>query len=637
MWTFINGEYARSLLNKPFKIPIPGYTGSGYGRSLGVRRSGGRQPLHDPEAEGALVLYLPAELSEHEKLRADAAAQQVAVVVDPQLCRVLRPHQREGVKFMYDCVTGARIAGHHGAIMADEMGLGKTLQCITLMWTLLKQSPDCKPTIEKAIVVCPSSLVKNWYNEISKWLPNKISPLAVDSGTKEQIDKNLAGFMNTFGRRPHNPVLIISYETFRLHCKVLHTSEVGLLLCDEGHRLKNCENQTYRALMGIKCKRRVLLSGTPIQNDLLEYFSLVQFVNEGLLGTAQEFRKKFENPILKGRDADATADEVTKGQEKLKEMDSLVSRTIIRRTQALLSKYLPVKYEQVLCCKLTSLQRNIYQSFCNSDSVRRALKSEGGGKEKMTSSSLAAITSLKKLVNHPDMIYSACKEGKEGFEEAADHFPAGHDPDRGRLKPELSGKLTVLDCLLAVVRSTTTDKVVLVSNYTQTLDMFERLCVLRHYGYVRLDGSMTIKKRAKVVDEFNDPSSSQFIFMLSSKAGGCGLNLIGANRLVSVVFILHSGHFVMSCIEPCSSRLCSPLTGPPPMTSRRWPACGGTARRRSASSTGCWPSAPSRRRSSSGRRTRRRSARAWWTRRRTWSATSPSPTSATSSDSRPRP
>ena len=86
--------------------------------------------------------------------------------------------------------------------------------------------------------------------------------------------------------------------------------------------------------------------------------------------------------------------------------------------------------------------------------------------------------------------------------------------------------------MLAVVKSTTSDKVVLVSNYTQTLDMFEKLCGLRHYGYVRLDGSMTIKKRAKVVDEFNDPSSSQFIFMLSSKAGGCGLNLIGANRLV---------------------------------------------------------------------------------------------------------
>ena len=522
----------RSLLNKPFKIPIPGYTGGSYGRSLGVRRSGGRQPLHDPYAEGALVLYDPPEQSEHEKLKTDLSSQKVAVVVDPLLCRVLRPHQREGVKFMYDCVTGARIDGYHGCIMADEMGLGKTLQCITLLWTLLKQSPDCKPSIEKVIVVCPSSLVKNWYNEINKWLPQKISPLAVDSGSKAQIDKDLSGFMNTFGRRPHNPVLIISYETFRLHCQVLHTSEVGLLLCDEGHRLKNCENQTYRALMGIKCKRRVLLSGTPIQNDLLEYFSLVQFVNDGLLGTAQEFRKRFENPILKGRDADATADEVTNGQTKLKEMDEIVSKTIIRRTQALLSKYLPVKYEQVICIKLTSLQREIYQSFCNSDSVRRALKADGGGKEKMSSSSLAAITSLKKLVNHPDLIYEACKEGKEGFEVAAELFPHNHDPARGRLKPELSGKLTVLDCLLAVVKSTSSDKVVLVSNYTQTLDMFERLCQLRHYGYVRLDGSMTIKKRAKVVDEFNDPTSQQFIFMLSSKAGGCGLNLIGANRLV---------------------------------------------------------------------------------------------------------
>lgn len=193
-----------------------------------------------------------------------------------------------------------------------------------------------------------------------------------------------------------------------------------------------------------------------------------------------------------------------------------------------MSKYLPVKVEQVLVCKLTQLQMDIYQSFCSSDTVRRSLRAEAGGK--MTSSSLAAITSLKKLVNHPDLVFPACRDGKEGFEAAAGLFPAGYDPERGRLRPELSGKLSILDCLLAVVKSTTTDKVVLVSNYTQTLDMFERLCALRNYGFVRLDGSMSIKKRAKIVDQFNDPTSGHFIFMLSSKAGGCGLNLIGANR-----------------------------------------------------------------------------------------------------------
>ncbi|XP_023329719.1 DNA repair and recombination protein RAD54-like [Eurytemora carolleeae] len=520
----------RRLLNKPFKIPIKGYVGGSYGRSLGVRRTGGRQPLHDPDAEGALVLHEPVLLSEHEKLKVDVNSLEVAVVVDPILCNVLRPHQREGVKFMYDCVVGSRISEYHGCIMADEMGLGKTLQCITLLWTLLKQSPQCKPLIDKVIVVCPSSLVKNWFNEIQKWLPNRISPLAIDSGTKAEIDKNLTGFMNTYGRRPANPVLIISYETFRLHAHVLHTSEVGLVLCDEGHRLKNHENQTYSALMGLKCKRRVLLSGTPIQNDLLEYFSLIHFVNEGILGSSQEFRKRFENPILRGRDADATDEDHKKGVEKLQEMAEIVNRCIIRRTQALLSKYLPVKIEQILVCKLTQLQMDIYQAFCNSDTIRRSLKSEDGAK--MTSSSLAAITSLKKLVNHPDLVFPACRERKEGFETAAEFFPPGHDPDRGRLRPELSGKLSILDCLLAVVKTTTTDKVVLVSNYTQTLDMFERLCALRNYGFVRLDGSMSIKKRAKIVDQFNDPSSSYFIFMLSSKAGGCGLNLIGANRLV---------------------------------------------------------------------------------------------------------
>lgn len=110
----------------------------------------------------------------------------------------------------------------------------------------------------------------------------------------------------------------------------------------------------------------------------------------------------------------------------------------------------------------------------------------------------------------------------------ADHsFPICRD-----LRPDLSGKLMLLDIMLASIRANTKDKVVLVSNYTQTLDMFERLSRKRGYGYVRLDGTMTIKKRGKVVTEFNNPDSDRFIFMLSSKAGGCGLNLIGANRLV---------------------------------------------------------------------------------------------------------
>lgn len=298
----------------------------------------------------------------------------VHVVVDPILCNVLRPHQREGVKFMYECVTGKRIENAYGCIMADEMGLGKTLQCITLLWTLLKQGPEAKPLIEKAIIVAPSSLVKNWYNEIFKWLNSRVKPLAIDGGSKAEIDVKLTGFMKTYGRRCANPILIISYETFRLHAHVLHQDQVGLVLCDEGHRLKNSENQTYQALMGLKAKRRVLLSGTPIQNDLLEYFSLVHFVNAGLLGTASEFRKKFENPILKGQDAGASDKEREVARERLNELVTVVNKCLIRRTSALLSKYLPLKYELVVCIKMTPLQTQLYKNFIKSDSIRKSMQ-----------------------------------------------------------------------------------------------------------------------------------------------------------------------------------------------------------------------------------------------------------------------
>ncbi|MEJ1282582.1 DNA repair and recombination protein RAD54-like [Cricetulus griseus] len=517
--------FIRSILSKPFKVPIPNYQGPLGCRALGLKKAGIRRALHDPLEEGALVLYEPPPLSVHDQLKLDKEKLPVHVVVDPILSKVLRPHQREGVKFLWECVTSRRIPGSHGCIMADEMGLGKTLQCITLMWTLLRQSPECKPEIEKAVVVSPSSLVKNWYNEVGKWLGGRIQPLAIDGGSKDEIDRKLEGFMNQRGARVPSPILIISYETFRLHVGVLKKGNVGLVICDEGHRLKNSENQTYQALDSLNTSRRVLISGTPIQNDLLEYFSLVHFVNSGILGTAQEFKKHFELPILRSRDAAASEADRQLGEERLRELISIVNRCLIRRTSDILSKYLPVKIEQVVCCRLTPLQTELYKRF-----LRQAKPEEELREGKMSVSSLSSITSLKKLCNHPALIYDKCVSGEDGFEDTLDIFPPGYTSKA--VEPQLSGKMLVLDYILAMTRSRSSDKVVLVSNYTQTLDLFEKLCRARRYLYVRLDGTMSIKKRAKVVERFNSPSSPDFVFMLSSKAGGCGLNLIGANRLV---------------------------------------------------------------------------------------------------------
>ncbi|KAJ8968016.1 hypothetical protein NQ314_002520 [Rhamnusium bicolor] len=511
-------------LSKPFKCPIPNYEGSNSTRNLGIRRTQGKRALYDPNMPNALVLYVPPEESEHDKLKNDGT-KLVHVVVDPLLGNILRPHQREGVKFMYDCVTGVQIPGSYGCIMADEMGLGKTLQCITLLWTLVRQGPEGKPTIEKGIIVCPSSLVKNWSNEITKWLGGRLQSMMMDGGTDAK--RKLEQFMQGQGRTAI-PVLIISYETFRMHASILHKGEIGLVLCDEGHRLKNCENQTYRALMGLKAKRRVLLSGTPIQNDLLEYFSLIHFVNEGLLGSASEFKRKFENYILKGQDSMATDLERQHASERLLELTTIVNKCLIRRTSSLLTKYLPVKFEMIIICQLTPLQKQLYLNYINSESIKRSVTDNEYAKA--TLSSLASITTLKKLCNHPDLVLDKIMEGAEGFEKSKSILP----PKNGEndVRPELSGKLMLLDCFLANLKANYSDKIVLVSNYTQTLDLFERLCKRRGYLYVRLDGTMSIKKRAKVVENFNNPESKEFIFMLSSKAGGCGLNLIGANRLI---------------------------------------------------------------------------------------------------------
>lgn len=457
---------------------------------------------------------------------------EVPVVIDPKLAKILRPHQVEGVKFLYRATTGLINPKAHGCIMADEMGLGKTLQCIALLWTLLKQSPGGKGTISKAIVVCPSSLVRNWAAEFVKWLGEGcVVPYAVDGSQRPaELAAGLRQWAEAEGRKVTRPVLIISYDTLRRQVGAIADSEVGLLLADEGHKLKNGDSQTFTALNQLNVKRRVILSGTPIQNDLLEYFSLLNFANPGLLGTKGEFRKNYEIPILKGRDADGTDTDVEKAAAKLVEMASIVSPLIIRRTNDILSKYLPVKYEHVVFCNLAPFQKALYMQFRTSKEAKSLLNSD---KKTEGTSTLNAINILKRLCNHPDLL--KLPEQIEGCRKV---FPDDYAPPEERgsrdrdIYPHFSSKFLILARMLHSIHTDTNDKIVIISNYTSTLDLIEKMCRQRRYGCLRLDGTLNINKRAKLVTQFNDPEAEEFIFLLSSKAGGCGLNLIGANRLI---------------------------------------------------------------------------------------------------------
>ncbi|XP_051135736.1 protein CHROMATIN REMODELING 25 isoform X2 [Andrographis paniculata] len=476
-----------------------------------------------------LVLWLPEDSKEKDSIF-------TSIVVDPLLVKFLRPHQREGVHFMFDCVSGILTAANiNGCILADDMGLGKTLQSITLLYTLLCQGFDGKPMVKKAIIVTPTSLVSNWEAEIKKWVGERVRLLALCESTREDVVSGIDSFTS-----PRSPlqVLIVSYETFRMHSSKFSQSEsCDLLICDEAHRLKNDQTLTNRALASLSCQRRILLSGTPMQNDLEEFYAMVNFTNPGILGDAAYFRRYYEMPIICGREPTSTEEEKKLGSERSAELSAKVNQFILRRTNALLSNHLPPKLVEVVCCKLTPLQAVLYNHFIHSKNVKRVITEEA-----KHSKILAYITALKKLCNHPKLIYDTIKSKSPGmseFEDCLRFFPQEMFSGRSGMWTggdgawvELSGKMHVLARLLAQLRRRTDDRIVLVSNYTQTLDLFAQICRERRYPYLRLDGTTSISKRQKLVNRFNDPSKDEFAFLLSSKAGGCGLNLIGGNRLV---------------------------------------------------------------------------------------------------------
>mmetsp|Transcript_26300 Transcript_26300/g.43079 ORF Transcript_26300/g.43079 Transcript_26300/m.43079 type:complete len:716 (+) Transcript_26300:238-2385(+) len=516
-------DYSRRTLSKPFKCPVPGRSGtlSSVG-TLGVRKSVAAVGVtFSADDESAVVLHRAYSGFDKQGRRV------VDVVVDPIISKFLRPHQIEGVQFLWDCVTGEKNTEEHcGCILADEMGLGKTFQTITLIWTLLRQGKHGVPLVKKFIIIAPASLVKNWSNEILKWLQaSRLQLVSLSDTVKEKVLKGIEEFQT----RPLCAGLIISYETFRAQSELFIGKRCDLLICDEAHRLKNSEAKQTQAIAALGCKRVVLLSGTPVQNDLEEFFNMIEICNPGMLGTRGEFRKEYENPIMQGRDALATQEDQKKGVDASKKLSDITSRFLMRRTSSILQKYLPPKVELVVFCKLSTLQLALYKQFLAS-AERKVNKDIENRK---TAGALSAITELKKLCNDPSLIHakSISDNPPVGLEKCAALFPPGYRSDV--YHPEHSGKISVLDQMLSNIKAEgQDDAMVLVSNYTQTLDLFEVMCRARKYSYLRLDGTTSTSKRQKLVDQFNNRDNRIFLFLLSSKAGGCGLNIIGANRLV---------------------------------------------------------------------------------------------------------
>ncbi|KAF9529285.1 P-loop containing nucleoside triphosphate hydrolase protein [Crepidotus variabilis] len=482
-----------------------------------------KKARHDPDAPGALVLKAPNK--DHIKRFNKRNLPVVPVVVDPILSARMRPHQREGVQFLYECVMGMRKHEGQGAILADEMGLGKTLQTIALVWTLIRQNPYAgpSPAVQKVLIVCPVSLINNWKAEFHKWLGrDRVGIVACDKNSSS---------IDSFGHSKVHEVLIIGYERLRTVVDKLSNiyPPIGLIICDEGHRLKSANNKTSNMFKSLSTVRRIILSGTPIQNDLGEFHAMAEFCNPGLLDDYSVFRKVYEVPILKSRAPEASPEEIDIGEGRSTQLLSIAKSFVLRRDATLLKNHLPPKTEYVVFITPTTLQSMMFTKILNPSHLDDLIQGS-------TAESLALINVLTKISNSPILLKATADSAKgkqdtmsrRSVQEALRYLPGGADV----ADMTLSGKLVLLARILKRLRQGTEEKCVLVSHYTSTLNILEAYCKKKSYSYYRLDGQTPQNKRQDYVNAFNKGDQrNSFVFLLSSKAGGVGINLIGASRL----------------------------------------------------------------------------------------------------------
>lgn len=327
------------------------------------------------------------------------------------------------------------------------------------------------------------------------------------------------------------PVLIIGYEMYRKHADTLRDIDSPLLICDEGHRLKSItDNKTIRSLNKLHTQMRIMLTGTPIQNAIHEFYAMCNFVNPYKLPSLKTFTNTFSRDINKSRDANATLAEKALGQERSEQLANLTKEFVLRRSNDILLQFLPKKVETVLFIPLSTLQSSLYEFLLKTKAIRQVVNTGLGN----DANSLRAILNLKKLVNHPALIYDECEElsrelrsdpvSSPMFNAGSNNnplalFPQDYSAQEAAADLEQSTKFFVLDHLLSEIHRENS-KVVIVSNYIQTLDVLAHYLRSRQWPFLKLDGNTPTQERTAIVDRFNGSYDKSFVFLLSAKAGG---------------------------------------------------------------------------------------------------------------------
>ncbi|XP_015079213.1 CHD3-type chromatin-remodeling factor PICKLE isoform X1 [Solanum pennellii] len=413
----------------------------------------------------------------------------------------LHPYQLEGLNFLrFSWSKQTHV------ILADEMGLGKTIQSIAFLASLFEED------ISPHLVVAPLSTLRNWEREFATWAPQMNVVMYVGSAQARAVIREYEFFFpknsnkikkkksgQTVGEskkdRTKFDVLLTSYEMINMDSASLKPIKWECMIVDEGHRLKNKDSKLFSSLKQYASRHRVLLTGTPLQNNLDELFMLMHFLDAGKFGSLEEFQQEFED---------------ISQEEQISRLHKMLAPHLLRRVKKDVMKELPPKKELILRVELSSKQKEYYKAILTRNF--QILARKGGAQISL----INVVMELRKLCCHPFMLEGVEPEDTNEFTKQL---------------LESSGKLQLLDKMMVKLKDQG-HRVLIYSQFQHMLDLLEDYCTYKKWHYERIDGKVPGAERQIRIDRFNAKNSSRFCFLLSTRAGGLGINLATADTVI---------------------------------------------------------------------------------------------------------
>ncbi|XP_052123895.1 ATP-dependent helicase brm [Frankliniella occidentalis] len=433
----------------------------------------------------------------------EKVTQQASIMVNGKL----KEYQIRGLEWLVSLYNN-----NLNGILADEMGLGKTIQTIACITYLM----EIKKVNGPYLIIVPLSTMSNWVLEFEKWAP---SVQVVAYKGSPAVRRDLQNQM----RASKFNVLITTYEYIIKDKSVLAKLHWKFLIIDEGHRMKNHHCKLTQVLnTHYVAPHRLLLTGTPLQNKLPELWALLNFLLPSIFKSCSTFEQWFNAPFA------TTGEKVELNEEEtiliIRRLHKVLRPFLLRRLKKEVESQLPDKVEYIIKCDMSGLQRVLYrvmqtQGVMLTDGSEKGKQGKGGAKALMNT-----IMQLRKLCNHPFMFQHI---EKAYCEHHGQHSGIVTGPDLFRA----SGKFELLDRILPKLKATN-HRVLMFCQMTQLMTILEDYLSWRGFLYMRLDGTTKAEDRGDLLKKFNDPASEYFLFLLSTRAGGLGLNLQAADTVI---------------------------------------------------------------------------------------------------------